>query len=388
MNSDSKPELHRIHYLDNLRALAMLLGIYLHAALAYADPSQSIWLATDTGASTAVDASIWLIHLFRMSLFFLLSGYFSSLVLARRGTKSFLVSRLVRIALPFVLFYPFLLAAMTIVIVFALSYLTEPKGVMGLIAAAAKNPNAQNNANTLTTMHLWFLYYLMFFSLIGICLSRIQRFSIDGLLNRPWLMMMAPLLLVPGIVGAGVPLPAPESFLPTWWPFTFYGLFYFAGWQLYGREEQLDRLSSQIWPILVISLIGCAGYYASMPTLDIAILITPGTSRPLSEQLSSWILTAYLSVSLTITSLLLGKRWLAQRNPLLSFISDSSYWMYLTHLPLVIFLQTFLIPFNWPLWLKLLFTIVGTVLPCLATYVVFVRYTPIGWMLHGKRKFP
>jgi hypothetical protein len=32
--------------------------------------------------------------------------------------------------------------------------------------------------------------------------------------------------------------------------------------------------------------------------------------------------------------------------------------------------------------------LIGTIVPCLATYVVFVRYTPIGWMLHGKRTFP
>ncbi len=60
----------RIHYLDNLRALAMLLGVYLHAAFAYAHPAQTIWLATDVKSSRWIDASIWLIHLFRMSLFF------------------------------------------------------------------------------------------------------------------------------------------------------------------------------------------------------------------------------------------------------------------------------------------------------------------------------
>ncbi len=37
----------RIHYLDNLRAVAMLLGVYLHAALAYAEPSRSVWIATN-----------------------------------------------------------------------------------------------------------------------------------------------------------------------------------------------------------------------------------------------------------------------------------------------------------------------------------------------------
>lgn len=60
----------RIHYLDNLRALAMMLGVLLHAGLAYANPAQAIWIATDTTSSVAVDAGIWFIHLFRMGLFF------------------------------------------------------------------------------------------------------------------------------------------------------------------------------------------------------------------------------------------------------------------------------------------------------------------------------
>jgi hypothetical protein len=62
--------------------------------------------------------------------------------------------------------------------------------------------------------------------------------------------------------------------------------------------------------------------------------------------------------------------------------------MYLVHLPIVIFLQTCLIPLDWNVWIKLTATILGTVLFCGATYVVFVRYTPIGWLLHGKRTFP
>jgi hypothetical protein len=37
---------------------------------------------------------------------------------------------------------------------------------------------------------------------------------------------------------------------------------------------------------------------------------------------------------------------------------------------------------------KLLITLSGTSLFCFATYLVFVRYTPIGWMLNGKRAFP
>lgn len=98
----------RIHYLDNLRALAMLLGVYLHGALAHAEPAQSVWLATDPGSSVVIDVSIWFIHLFRMGLFFVLSGYFAKLVIERKSLRYFLRSRCLRIALPFLVFYPLL----------------------------------------------------------------------------------------------------------------------------------------------------------------------------------------------------------------------------------------------------------------------------------------
>lgn len=69
-SESGKAIVDRVHYLDNLRALAMMLGVLLHAGLAYANPAQAIWIATDTTSSTAVDAGIWFIHLFRMGLFF------------------------------------------------------------------------------------------------------------------------------------------------------------------------------------------------------------------------------------------------------------------------------------------------------------------------------
>lgn len=70
VSESGNASVERVHYLDNLRAFAMMLGVLLHAGLAYANPAQSIWIATDTTSSTAVDAGIWYIHLFRMSLFF------------------------------------------------------------------------------------------------------------------------------------------------------------------------------------------------------------------------------------------------------------------------------------------------------------------------------
>ncbi len=378
----------RIHYLDNLRALAMLMGVFLHSALAYAQPAQSVWLATDIKASIAVDVSIWFIHLFRMGLFFFLSGYFAKLVIERKGLRHFLWNRCLRIVAPFVLFYPFLLAAMGIVIVFSLSYLAEPRGLMGLIAAVAKGGSEGQKQPPPGTMHLWFLYYLTAFSAIGALLYNVTWLRLDMLFRRPQFFLLCPLILIPGALAGGTPLPAPETFIPQWWPFAFYGLFYVAGWQLFGREQFIETWRPYAWHVAVACILLFVPYYLMMPVLDLKAIVAGAPQQSFWSRLVEASLTAYLSVLLTIASLLLGQRYFASKSPFLGFVADSSYWVYLLHLPIVIFLQTLLVPLALPWWLKFMAVLFGTLIPCMATYVVFVRYTPVGWLLHGKRNFP
>lgn len=378
----------RIHYLDNLRALAMLLGVYLHGALAYAEPSRSVWIATNPQGSVAIDVSIWWIHLFRMCLFFLLSGYFSKLVIQRKGFKPYLYSRGIRIALPFVLFWPLLMVAMTIVFVFAFSYVKEPQGLMQVIVAASQDPEAAKSSTPYTTMHLWFLYYLLMFSLIAAVASRWIRLNFDWLFQRKWLLALSPLALVPGVIGGGLPTAAPESFVPTWWPFAYYGLFYWGGWQLLGRELLLDRLQPWCWTLVLASVVLFIPHYWLLPVLDIALIQQAIESRSPTPSLLASVLASYLSALLTLSALLVGQRFLARANAWLKFCADSSYWVYLIHLPIILFLQTLMIPIALPVLGKLVMVTLVTWLLCVATYVVFVRYTPIGWMLNGKRPFP
>ncbi len=366
----------------------MLLGVFLHAALAYAQPAQTVWLATDRSASVLVDASIWFIHLFRMGLFFFLSGYFAKVVIERKGLGRFVWNRCLRLVIPFVLFYPFLLGAMTVVIIFALSYLEEPRGLMGMIAEAVKDSAGTQKRETLTTMHLWFVYYLVAFSALGALLYKFKPMRVDVLLRRPVELLFCPLLLVPGAMAGGTPMAAPESFVPEWWPFAFYGLFFVSGWQWRGREKGLEVLGPYVWLLLAMGGLLFLGYYTLMPVLDLKAIVERGATQGLWIRVLEAYLTAYLSVLLTIVCLLLGQRYLAGKSPLLGFIADSSYCVYLVHLPIAIFLQTLLVPLAWAWPVKLVVVVVGTLVPCLATYVVFVRYTPLGWLLHGKRAFP
>jgi peptidoglycan/LPS O-acetylase OafA/YrhL len=90
----------RRHDLDALRSLAMLLGIALHAALAYIGAG---WVVSDERTSHGLGVLVASIHGFRMPLFFLLSGFFSAMLWRRCGLAHLLSQRARRILLPLVL---------------------------------------------------------------------------------------------------------------------------------------------------------------------------------------------------------------------------------------------------------------------------------------------
>jgi fucose 4-O-acetylase-like acetyltransferase len=112
----------RRHDLDALRAFAMLLGIALHAALAY---TGAAWIVSDDRTSAGLGVLVPAIHGFRMPLFFLLSGFFCAMLWRRRGLAHLLSQRARRILLPLILGCLTIVPAMRGVTTWAVSQRTE-----------------------------------------------------------------------------------------------------------------------------------------------------------------------------------------------------------------------------------------------------------------------
>ncbi len=91
----------RYHHLDALRASAMLLGIVMHGLLAYFP--NPYWPAQDIDQHALYETANHAIHGFRMPLFFLVSGYFTTMLWKRRGLGKLLLHRVQRILLPLVI---------------------------------------------------------------------------------------------------------------------------------------------------------------------------------------------------------------------------------------------------------------------------------------------
>lgn len=88
----------RLHYLDAMRSILMILGILLHSANVFSD---SDWAIKNINTSEYFTYLIDTIHIFRMPAFFIVSGFFCHMTLKKNGPIKFINIRLPRIIIPF-----------------------------------------------------------------------------------------------------------------------------------------------------------------------------------------------------------------------------------------------------------------------------------------------
>jgi len=70
------------------------------------------------------------------------------------------------------------------------------------------------------------------------------------------------------------------------------------------------------------------------------------------------------------------------------YLSDSAYWLYRAHLPLVIVAQSWIRNWDLPAAVKFVGLTTAVTVLLLISYQLFVRYTPLGTLLNGKRTRP
>ncbi len=95
--------IERRHDLDALRAFAMLLGIVLHAALAFIPGAWVVSDASVEGEGTPFALLVAAVHGFRMPVFFLMSGFFTAMLWRQRGLRALVTHRARRVLLPLVI---------------------------------------------------------------------------------------------------------------------------------------------------------------------------------------------------------------------------------------------------------------------------------------------
>jgi hypothetical protein len=381
------PAPERLHALDAVRGYALLLGIVLHATMSFLPSPFRIWIIQDTHPSITLGILFFAIHVFRMTTFFLIAGFFAHMSFHRRGAQGFIKDRLLRIALPLLIGWPILFGVMRPIVFWAAGF---PNG--GPIPGRPIWPPVLPQ---FPLTHLWFLYALLEFYAAALMLrsgivwldsNGRLRAGVDRLIALMMRSRLAPAILaVPvgvvmgldpkwiGFLGVLTPDQSLITNLQAW--VGFGGAFAF-GWLLH-RQIDLIRILERRWLLnLVLAII--------LITASLGLSIVP-PPRPDVVKLAGAIAYAPAIWTTTFAMIGLALRFLSGFSASRRYLADASYWLYLIHLPILMALQVAVSQLDWP-WPIKFAGILGLALPLmLASYHLLVRFSFIGMVLNGRR---
>ena len=372
----------------------MFLVIGLHAALAYVqeDIKGVLWCVRDTPTWPVFDWFCWWAMGVSNPLYFTIAGFFAVILYDSKGLRGFLSNRGRRVGIPFlagvVLVLPACMAA------WAYGWLVSGRATWRELSRMSfRDPIIQGER--LGSGHLWFLEYLLVmlaayglirwaFERRGVSWNGLRRWA-SMVIASPWrpILLAVPTTFVLWVsrekVGVDAILDRHNSFLIDPVKLLHHASFFLAGIGLYGYRLELARLS-WVAPWYLLASIPAFVVRAWLLGLDQGTPLTGWSELGLvgSGALASWLIV--------FGAIGAAQQVFRGSSPTLSYLADSSYWIYLIHMPILGLIQgdLFLVPGH-AFW-KMPVVLVLTLAIGFGSYHYLVRHTAIGIGLHGKRK--
>jgi len=379
--------------LDALRGGMMMLGIVLHAAWLYLSaPPPTMPLPADPNNAVVFDFIFSFIHSFRMPTFFVLAGFFAALLVEKRGLWGMYKDRARRVLAPLAVAIVTILPVTGLLMLdFILSVrfgthdFIPDRGALNSLRedlAARGFPVGRPMLG-----HLWFLYYLCFFYLlIPLCRFLVrQSLKFEDRLRR-WL--ESPLLLVAIALYTAATLwpfhggQVQEGFIyfkPHPPSLVYYGSFFVLGYVFHHYRDFLQALARRVfsWALLALVLFPIALYASHLDNGARGASFELHLGAVLANALCTWVLICLFLGS--------AQRFFDRESPWILYVSQSSYWVYLVHLPLVFLAGWWLLQFDLPAALKFPLVCGFSAVVAFVTFHYWVQKTRISDFLHGRR---
>ena len=239
--------------------------------------------------------------------------------------------------------------------------------------------------------HLWFLWYLCWFVVAFALYTTIaDRMGWRRRLQKvilPWsrYLWLIPLTMLPQwFMGNRGELPhfGPDlsaNILPMPHMLLYYAIFFFFGALYYDCNDDARKVGKRwvftlpvaLLIVFPIGLVFGSSPFPSAPNLIISVV---------AQALFAWMMVFSLMGAF--------RQLVVKGSTVWRYVSDSSYWLYLAHLPLIVLAQGLIRPWQLPALLKFSLLCIVTTAVLLVAYEYLVRYTPIGTLLNGPRHRP
>ncbi len=241
--------------------------------------------------------------------------------------------------------------------------------------------------------HLWFLWYLCwlvaFFAFYvkaaeTMRLRRLPRWLVMPPVSLIWLIPATMLIqsLMKESFGPGTAI----GILPHPVILAYYCVFFFFGAWYFDCDDRECAAGKYWWLALPVAL---------LVALPLGLEFLRGQSDFATQYIAQEYQTtiSFLCQAVYVWLMSFGlfglfHRFCSGGSPRIRYISDSSYWLYLAHLPLIVVLQTIVQDIPLPGLIKLVLICAICTAFLLLTYRFAIRYTIIGTCLNGRRTKP
>ena len=361
----------RLHNLDFLRALAMMMGLVIHAPILFTMPdlAKEFQIESIDPPETWVWLMLTFISNWRMPLFFLLSGFFAVLVIEKKGNPYFINDRIIRIGLTCLVFSAFY--------------------------------DISDGRFDFTTMHLWFLYELMIFVFCFSLLYKIKVFKdLVCKIISPKIFLIISLWLI-----ATVPLAHilnnsfnPYALMPSETFFSlkpgnlvYYFSYFLLGVLLYSNQKIFTKLSENK-TITLLGILSVLAYFAQLYAGSLLYSEVEDIRKITSMKFDTVqvLFNAFTRGANTILWCLffigLASKFIQSSSATLRWFVELSYPIYIVHvIPLPIISAGFYEAGLSQISNFLLTIIIGFIV-CVFLYYIFIKFTPLNWLLNGYHK--
>lgn len=242
--------------------------------------------------------------------------------------------------------------------------------------------------------HLWFLWFLciliVLFSVYAVIADRLNWTGPPRwLFLSPFLLLwLVPLTAVfQSFHGLSIPSFGPETSVGVF-PFPhivlLYAVYFFFGAFYFDCDDREGKLGSYWWITLPFALL------VVFP-LGMGLVYEPD-----SDWVTDWIPVSAIRPAAVVTQVLfawlmifglmgLFRKFCSKHNKAVRYVSDSAYFLYLLHIPLVFVAQYLVKYLDLSAFVKFAIVCISLTVVLLLIYEFMVRYTILGTLLNGKR---
>jgi peptidoglycan/LPS O-acetylase OafA/YrhL len=365
----------RLDYIDWLRILAVALLLPYHSARVF-DVFDTFYVKNGA-LSSGLSYLIAFLDPWHMPFLFVLAGMSSCLALRKRSGRGYLRERVLRLLVP---------------VVFGLLVIVPPQAYLGRLTHTSysgsflqfyptffqlQSDDLTGYSGGFTPAHLWFIQFLLVFSVVALPLFLWLRSSRGArLLARATAVFRSPgvifLLILPLAVADGL-LPDLGGKNPV-----FFLLLFVYGYLLIASEHLQQAVDRHRWWALALAVV-----MSVITLVAVALNLQPTKFSP--ANIGLFFARMGAAWCWTIALLGLGRRYLTATGPLLRYAREASYPVYILHQTVIVLIAFVVVGWQAEIAVKYVAILLAATVATLLLYECAVRRFNVLRFLFGMK---